>query len=75
MLMRVIRSPWFCFGAAALFAILGLSFQAERKWLFGLAGTAVFWGCVDLVGVLFGGGVEHQEARFDTTNKHGPNGS
>jgi hypothetical protein len=73
MLKRTIQSPWFPFGAAALFAGLALALEAERMWLLGLAGTAAFWGCVDWVGGTFGSGEVHREARVDTTNKRGPN--
>jgi hypothetical protein len=75
MLKRAIKSPWFSFGAATLFVALGFALQAERMWFLGLAGTAAFWGCVDLVGGIFGGGDEHREARFDTTNSHDTDGS
>jgi len=75
MLKRTIQSVWFLFVVATLLAGLGIFFEAERMWLLGLAGTAAFWGCVDWISSTFGSGKEHQEARFDTTNKRGPNGS
>ena len=75
MLKCVIRSTWFPFGAAALSAGLGLALENQRMWLFGLAGTAAFWGCIDWLSGVFGGGEEHREARFDTANKRKPDGS
>jgi hypothetical protein len=75
MLKRAFLSPWFPFAVAALFAIFGLAFNDERMWALGLAGTAATYGCIDLLFVgASANSEEHGEARFDTTNKRGPNG-
>ena len=48
-MLKAIRSPWFEFGLAALFASVALAFEEERTLLLGLAATAVFWGFINWI--------------------------
>ena len=48
-MLKAIRSPWFEFGLAALFASVALAFEEERTLLLGLAATAVFWGFINCI--------------------------
>ena len=68
MLKRTLQSTWFPFVLAALCMILPIALRDERSWLLGLAGTAIFWGIVDLVSGVFGE-EEQAEGRFDTAGR------
>jgi len=49
-MLSLIRSPWFATSIAVLLAVTGLLLPGERMWLFGMAGTAAFWGLIDWIG-------------------------
>jgi len=48
-MLKAIRSPWFAFGFAVLFALLAILVETYRITFFGLAESAAFYGVLDYI--------------------------